>query len=672
MCGLTGFLNRGCDQTAAQMQSVVSRMAQTLHHRGPDDTGDWCDPSEGIALGHKRLSIVDLSPAGHQPMRSRCGRFVIAYNGEAYNHDELRRQLAARGHHFRGHSDTEVLVEGFAEWGIEATVQRCVGMFAIAAWDSTNRTLTLVRDRIGKKPLYYGLFGSTLLFGSDLKALAAHPAFVGEIDRETLASYLQWSYIRHPETIYRGVRMLRPGTILTIRCDSPRLEEPVPYWSFTAVAESGMQSARQAASGSFEQAADRLEAILSEAVASRMEADVPLGAFLSGGIDSSLVVALMQRHSARPVKTFTIGFEEPAYNEAPWAAHVASHLRTDHTELIVTSAQARDVIPGLPTVFDEPFADSSQIPTLLVSQLARQHVTVALSGDGGDELFCGYRRYFDCFDGFDGAPLGTGRFRVPLGRLIHAARRMPAALGVPLRAMIRGLSRLPLSCRSQRLKQLADLLGDTGPADRYIRNLSHWAADSQVVMGAGRPRLQSGLAALAGAGWPESMTDFPESLAGNSSFADLQRLFQWYDTLTYLPGDILTKVDRASMSVSLEARTPLLDHRVVEFAWTLPHEFLVQQRSGKRILREILSRSVPRSLFERPKVGFGVPIDSWLRGPLRDWAEDLLDEGRLRREGYLNTKLVRRKWTEHHSGIGNWHYLLWDVLMFQQWLAKSN
>jgi asparagine synthase (glutamine-hydrolysing) len=521
MCGLTGFLNRGCDQTAAQMQAVVIRMAQTLHHRGPDDIGDWCDPSEGIALGHKRLSIVDLSPAGHQPMRSQCGRFVIAYNGEVYNHDELRRQLAAMGRHFRGHSDTEVLVEGFAEWGIEATIQRCVGMFAIAGWDSTNRTLTLVRDRIGKKPLYYGLLGSTLLFGSELKALAAHPAFVGEIDRETLASYLQWSYIRHPETIYRGVRMLRPGAILTIHAGSPPLEEPVPYWSFTSASESGLQTARQPDCGSFEHAADRLESILSAAVGSRMEADVPLGAFLSGGIDSSLVVALMQRQSARPVKTFTIGFEESAYNEAPWAAQVASHLKTDHTELIVTSAQARDVIPSLPTVFDEPFGDSSQIPTLLVSQLARQHVTVALSGDGGDELFCGYRRYFDCFDGFDGVPLGTGRFRVPLGRLIHVARRMPSALGVPLRAILRGLSRLPLSRRSQRLEQLADLLGDTGPADRYIRNLSHWAEDSQIVIGVGRACRQSGLAVIAEAGWPQSQTDFPESLVANRSTADL-------------------------------------------------------------------------------------------------------------------------------------------------------
>ena len=649
MCGLTGFWNSRRDQAAEQMLAIVAGMAQTLHHRGPDDSGVWCDPASGMALGHKRLSIVDLSPAGHQPISSRCGRFVMAYNGEVYNHDELRRELAAKGHAFRGHSDTEVLVEGIAEWGIDATIRRCVGMFAIAVWDAREQTLTLVRDRLGKKPLYYGQFGSVLLFGSELKALRSHPAFVGEIDRDVLASYLRWGYVRHPESVYRGVRMLPPGTMLTIHRDDARPAEPVPYWSVILAAMSGMRCVRLREPPSFEQAADRLEAILTEAVACRMMADVPLGAFLSGGIDSSLVVALMQKLSTRPVKTFTIGFEEPAYNEAPYAAQVASHLKTDHTELTVTSAQARDVIPLLPTMFDEPFADSSQIPTFLVCQLARQHVTVALSGDGGDEVFCGYRRYFEAFEGFDGRPVGDGRFRAGLGRVIDAVRRLPPVAAAPIRALIRGLSKLPFGRAARRFEQLANVLSDTSPVDRYLRNLSHWSPDSAVVIGAGT---------------------IQGDIHNEGFFSNLQQLFQCYDTQTYLPDDILTKVDRTSMAVSLEARTPLLDHRIVEYVWSLPHEFLVQGGAGKRILREVLSKYVPRPLFERPKVGFGVPIGAWLRGPLRDWAEELLDERRLRREGYLHPGPVRKKWAEHLSGRVDWQYLLWDVLMFQAWLSN--
>jgi asparagine synthase (glutamine-hydrolysing) len=650
MCGLTGFFNSRCDESAEQMRAIVGGMARTLHHRGPDDTGVWCDPVAGMALGHKRLSIVDLSPAGHQPMSSHCGRFVTAYNGEIYNHDELRRELAAAGHPFRGRSDTEVLVEGFAAWGIEATLRRCVGMFAIAVWDARERTLILIRDRLGKKPLYYGRFGSVLLFGSELKALRAHPAFAGAIDRDVLAGYLRWCHVRHPGSIYRGVRMLPPGTMVTFSRDDPQPAAPVPFWSFTEVAEAGMSRVQDAEPIPFEQAADRLEEILTGAVACRMMADVPLGAFLSGGIDSSLVVALMQKLSARPVKTFTIGFEEAAYNEAPYAARVASHLKTDHTELYVTSAQARDVIPLLPTMFDEPFADSSQIPTFLVCRMARQHVTVALSGDGGDEVFCGYRRYFEAFEGFDGTPVGDSRFRAGIGRLIQAVRRMPPVAAAPIRALIRGLSRLPVGRAARRFEQLANLLNDASPVDRYLRNLSHWLPETEIVIGAGGH--------ASGIGQP-------------GSFRNLRQAFQWYDTLTYLPDDILTKVDRTSMAVSLEARTPLLDHRVVGFAWALPHEYLVQGTTGKRILREVLSKHVPRSLFERPKVGFGVPIDAWLRGPLRDWAEELLDEGRLRREGYLNPVPIRQKWAEHLGGRGDWHYLLWDVLMFQAWLGNQ-
>lgn len=662
MCGLTGFLDASRNKTADELLSLVGRMADTLHRRGPDDTGTWCDASRGIALGFKRLAIVDLSAAGHQPMSSSNGRFTIAYNGEIYNHNELRDELIAKGHSFRGHSDTETLIEGFVEWGVEPTIQRSVGMFAFALWDHEKQVLTLGRDRLGKKPLYFWRNGSVVLFASETKALRAHPAFEAKVDRKALGDFLKHSYLP-TQSIYQNVVSVLPGSLTSIRLndeefwEGQRYPEVKRYWAFKPLMQPGVIFPFR---GTYEQGIEHLDQLLTDAVGSRMLADVPLGAFLSGGIDSSLVVALMQKQSSRPVKTFTIGFDVDAYNEAPYAKRVAEHLKTDHTELYVTSKEALDVIPLLPKFFDEPFADSSQIPTYLVSKLARQHVTVALSGDGGDELFCGYRRYFEALDGFFSLGESSTKPNTSLvSRLAGISWSMPAPLRQMTAAILKQSTRLGGTRLSKRLTIAANLFSDSAPHYRYLRNLAHWQTEDAAELGVAISDTQ------AIANDMTHWTDDPQVKA-----SQFQQVWQGYDTLYYLPGDILTKVDRASMGVSLEARAPLLDHRVVEFAWTLPHEFKVEGRTGKRILRDLLSRYVPRELFERPKVGFGVPIDSWLRGPLRDWAEDLLSEDRLRREGFLNPAPIRRKWTEHLAGKADWHYHLWDVLMFQAWLAE--
>ena len=660
MCGLTGFLDGARNQTGETMQSVVRRMADTLRLRGPDDAGTWCDAVTGIALGFRRLAIVDLSPAGHQPMTSACGRFVIVFNGEIYNYHDLQQELSAKGHSFRGRSDTEVLVQGFVEWGIEATVQRAVGMFAVAVWDTMNRELTLIRDRLGKKPLYYGRFGRTFVFGSEMKALRAHPAFEARIDPVAIGEFLHQSYLSQ-RSIYHDVKPLSPGTLLTVRLDDEEFwaatDWPVvrKFWCMEQVVRNGLQNPFQ---GSYEDAVDHLDKLLTDAVRLRMEADVPLGAFLSGGIDSSLVVALMQKQSSRPVKTFTIGFEEEAYNEAPFARDVARHLKTDHTELIITSGEARNVIPLLPTLYDEPFADSSQIPTYLVSRLARRHVTVALSGDGGDELFCGYRRYFEALDGF--FP-GESSSVSSTSRTLEWIRSIPPGIRMAFQRICQITGQLPLGRAARLFRRAADVFGESGPDDRYLRNMSHWRDLNHVVVDLQR----------CGCFPPLRLPNMHPGTASPSTPTDFQQSWQLYDTLNYLPGDILTKVDRASMGVSLEARTPLLDHRVVEFAWSLPHEWKVQGRKGKRILRDVLAKYVPRELFERPKVGFGIPIGDWLRGPLRHWAEELIDERRLKREGFFHPQPIRQKWSDHLNGRVDWSYHLWDVLMFQMWLAES-
>lgn len=640
MCGLAGFLQLSrFDVSAAEARARA--MADTLHHRGPDDGGAWTDAEAGIALAHRRLSIVDLSPAGHQPMPSASGRWVIAFNGEIYNHLSLRRELdaarAAPG--WRGHSDTETLLAAIEAWGVDATLRKCVGMFAFAAWDRSERSLWLARDRAGEKPLYYGWQGPAFLFGSELKALRAHPAFAAEVDRGALALLLRHNYVPAPYSIYTGIRKLPPGTWLKLAAGQ-RDAGPVSYWSLAEVAERGVA---EPFAGDEAGAIDALERVLGNAVTGQMVADVPLGALLSGGIDSTLVAALMQARSARPVRTFTIGFEEGAYDEATHARAVARHLGTEHTELRVSGSDALALVPRLPRMYDEPFADSSQLPTYLAMQLARRHVTVALSGDAGDEFFGGYNRYF----------LGPRLWRrvggIPAslrGRLFRLAAALPETL----------TSRLGASQSRDKLQKLARMFAGPGIDDLdglYCGLVSEWHdAKDMVVDGAVPPCLLDERVR-----WPRLSDPVSRMMA--------------LDALTYLPDDILVKVDRAAMAVSLETRAPFLDRDVMEFAWTLPMSMKLREGRGKWILRRLLDRHVPRALVERPKMGFGIPLDDWLRGPLREWAEALLDEGRLRREGFLSPEPVRRAWHLHQRGEASFGYRLWSVLMFQAWLEQA-
>jgi asparagine synthase (glutamine-hydrolysing) len=641
MCGIAGFLSASGLRHDAER--VLGRMTLTIAHRGPDDSGAWLDQPAGVALGHRRLSIIDLSAAGLQPMASASGRYVIVYNGEIYNYRVLRRELESLGTTgWRGHSDTEVILRAMDQWGIRGALERLNGMFAFAVWDRELRKLTLARDRIGEKPLYYGRVGGTFLFGSELKALAAHPAFESEVDRDALTLYLRHNYVPAPHSIWRGISKLPPAHLIEVSQGGRTIGAPQRYWDFRAVAEAG--AAEPLPDGP--ELVDQLESLLKEAVAMRMEADVPLGAFLSGGIDSSTVVALMQAQSPRPVRTFTIGFHEQRYNEADHAREVAAHLGTDHTELYVTSKDALALIPRLGSIWDEPFSDSSQIPTYLVSELTRRHVKVSLSGDAGDELFGGYHRYIQAmrlWKAMAWSPPGARRLAARLFDAPLAGKTADALAGlVPRYRMLNLADRLP---------KVGQVIAERTPEALYRRLVSHFKSPEEIVIGGREPPT-----ALTGAVPP---------------FGDFRQTMMYLDTVTYLPDDILAKVDRAAMAVSLESRVPFLDHRVVEFAWRLPMSAKIKGGKGKHILRQVLYRHVPRHLVERPKMGFGVPIDDWLRGPLRDWAEDLIGESRLRTEGFFVPGPIRKLWDEHVSGRRNWHYYLWDILMFQAWWQEQ-
>ena len=621
MCGITGFFKSPGEskQTLAQWGDTMNR---TLRHRGPDDAGLWIDCATGIVLAHRRLAILDLSPAGHQPMISHCGRCVIIFNGEIYNHLEIRRELEDEGLCLTSTSDTEALVNACALWGVKPTLRRLNGMFSFALWDRKERTLALARDRLGEKPLYYGWTQNTFLFGSELKALCSHPAFVEQIDRSSLALFLRLGYIPAPHSIYQNIYKLPAGHFLEISVPQERVS-PEAYWSVKRAVETGKQDRF---TGDLREAADELDAMLRDSVRLRMLADVPLGAFLSGGIDSSTIVAMMQAQSTSRVKTFTIGFSEASHDEGKYAARIAQQLGTEHTQLSLSPAETQDTIPLMPRIYDEPFADPSQIPTFLVSKLARQTVTVSLSGDGGDELFGGYREYL----------VGSRRWEV--------LRRL-----APVRSLIGRCAKAGDSICHGRFGKIEQLLEVTTPEALHLYHVSQWKRPAELVPEA-----------------IEHRTAFTDPSLWADAMNDTERMM-YMDLVNYLPEDILTKLDRASMATSLEARVPFLDYRLVEFAWRLPLNFKIYRGQGKHLLRVVLARYIPSQLFERPKMGFCLPLDQWLRGPLRPWVEELLNPTRLQQEGIFNPAPIRQAWMEHLSEKQNCAMKLWGILMFQAW-----
>ena len=646
MCGITGFFSKHTSVS----ESVCQHMVGKLSHRGPDSKGVWVDSPSGIALGHSRLAILDLSVAGHQPMESACKRFVLVFNGEIYNHLTIRKNLARDGFNcsWRGHSDTETLIAAISTWGVKKALQESAGMFALALWDRQEVSLTLARDRMGEKPVYYGWQGNSFIFGSELNAIKAHPQFENTIDRDSLCLLLRHNTISSPHSIYKGISKLSPGTILTLSSINNAITLDT-YWSMRSVVVSGLENPFN---GSHHDAVSRLDTLLSSAVSDQMQSDVPLGAFLSGGIDSSTIVSLMQLQSSTKINTFSIGFSEKEYDEAQQAKAIAKHLGTEHTELYVTHSDALSVIPHLPRMFDEPFADSSQIPTYLVSQLAKKHVDVALTGDGGDELFGGYNRHV----WVKAIWSKTGHLPLFVRRLIlFAITSLSPASWNRFFEMCSAVfpQRYRVSQPGDKMYKLANVILAETPAEMYRNLVSHWNKPDSIVLGSNEPN--------------SKLSD--TSVLPN--LFDIEQRMMFLDTIAYMPDDILTKVDRAAMAVSLETRVPMLDHRVVEFAWSLPLNFKIRNGQGKWILRELLSKYVPQNLVDGPKMGFGVPLHNWLRGPLLDWSQNLLDPIKLRNQGYFNVEAVLQKWNEHLSGKRDWQHHLWDILMFQAWLDEN-
>lgn len=630
MCGIAGYWSRAVAASDSGRE-ILERMTRSLRHRGPDASGHWVDRAQGIALGHRRLSILDLSDGGRQPMESSCGRFVISYNGEVYNFSDLRKELEQSGHSFRSGTDTEVILEAVSLWGLEKAVKRFIGMFAFGLWDKRERTLSLCRDRLGIKPLFYSMTGDAFVFGSELKAMLAYPEMKPEINPDALAAYFRHNYVPQPHCIFRDYHKVSPGTIVTFDTNTSRVDTAA-YWNLEDIWT--RPSSGQRFHLDPEDAADHLEALLNDAVGRRMIADVPLGAFLSGGIDSSTVAALMQAQSSTPIKTFCIGFEDSRFNEADHARAIANHLGTDHTELVVTPDDLLESVRLVPEYWDEPFADSSQIPTLAVCAMARKDVTVSLSGDGGDELFLGYERYnwIRLWNKLSTIPLGARKLLSRAGSRLPAwAWQLIGSKGLKYRWRLSGVE-------SRDFKAFYQYL------------VSHHKTPEDFVIGAKEP----GTAFNA----PFNMNG---SIRHQAAYLDLKQ---------YIPDDILTKLDRTSMAVSLEARVPLLDHRVVEFAASLPDDYKIRDGENKWLLRKVLERHVPRQLFEREKKGFAVPIEHWLKKELRDWCESLLDPVRLKNHGLLDVRQVRRMWNEYLDGERNWHYYIWDVLMFQAWYER--
>ncbi len=643
MCGIAGFIDLSASTPIDELQHAARGMAAALRHRGPDDEGEWCEADSGVALASRRLAIIDLSPHGHQPLESSCGRYVLAFNGEIYNFRDLRRDLERCGRVFRGSSDTEVLAEAIGEWGFTAALRKSNGMFGLAVWDRRHRKLMLARDRMGEKPLYYGRTGRHFFFASETGALRAHPAFNATIDPGAVSLFIRHNYIPAPWSIYQGIKKLPAGTYVVIDWRNTGEPSPVPYWSLRDAVETGVRSPLEVTPA---EAVQELDVLLRDSVSLRMIADVPLGAFLSGGIDSSTVIALMQEASPRPVRTFTVGFHDEVHDEAASARAVADHLGTDHSELYVDEQELLSHVPRMASVYDEPFGDSSQIPTFLIAKLARGEVTVALSGDGGDELFGGYPRYE-----FADRYWGKMRLLPPRARagVARGIKRVPVERWSALLGVLNGRV---TSRPGDKLHKFADVLGATSDREMVTRLHSFWDPSPPVYAAA----------------------DPPSPFAEPGAWAEVPSLVEQMmllDSSIYLPDDILTKVDRATMAVSLETRIPLLDHRVVEFAWRLPLRWKVKGTSTKSILRHVLHGYVPQALVERPKMGFGVPLAAWLRGPLRDWAEDLLATDRLADSGLLDPEPIRSKWSEHLSARRDWKYDLWGVLMLQAWFQET-